>query len=216
MIIYKVTNLKNHKVYIGKTTQELKKRKWNHYDIAYNQDSQTNFHRALRLYDKNVFEWETLLEVDNLDTLNKMEVRFIKKYDSFKNGYNMTEGGDGGFTYKKGTELYERIKHKLGKWENGNPGSSPIAITKRLQTFKNTTWRSGKEHGNHGHSHNKGILMGERNPMFGKVPKNARKVEINGKIYESIRSAYTNTGISMSTIRKRCLDINNNEYKYIN
>lgn len=202
MIIYKVTNKENNKVYIGKTVRELKVRKWAHYDSARNLNSETNFHRALMKYPKESFVWEIIGNANTEDKLNQLEIDFIKEYNSFRIGYNMSEGGTGGLTYKKGSPLYEKIKHKLGKWKNGNPGSTKEAIEKRKETFKNTDWISGENHGNYGHSHNKGILVGEKNPMYGKTPTNARKIEVNGVVYNSVTEACKKLNTHGGKIRK--------------
>jgi group I intron endonuclease len=214
MLIYKVTNKLNGKIYIGKTKQTLSKRKIAHYErVKYN--SPTNFHNALRLYSKDDFIWEVLMECNDENELNQYEIHFIKKYDTYKTGYNMTEGGDGGITYKKGNLLYEKVKDKLGKWKNGNPGATPTAIQKRIETFKNVKWISGEKHGNYGHNHNAGILIGEKNPMFGKTPTNARKVKINGVYYDSLKKASNELKMAEKTIRNRCLDITNKNYEFI-
>ena len=214
MVVYKVTNNENGKVYIGKTHQTLKQRKWAHYNSARNSGSDTNFHRALRKYPKDSFQWEVIATTNTDVELNNLEMQFITEYDSFKSGYNMTEGGDGGFTYKKGTEMYDRIKHKLGKWKNGNPGATTEAIAKRLKSFKDVEWPTGEEHSNYGHSHNKGILVGELNPMYGKTPTNARRVIIDGITYPSVASAARNCGVGCSTIRRRCKNLKIKNYKY--
>jgi group I intron endonuclease len=208
MIIYKVTNIENAKVYIGKTIRELKVRKWAHYNSAKNFNSPTNFHRALMKYPKEFFIWEVIATADDDIELNKLEIKFIKEFDSYKSGYNMSEGGTGGLTYKKGTELYERIKSKLGKWKNGNPGATSEAIKKRIETFKEVKWKSGKLHGNFGHKNNIGIMAGSKNPM-------SKKVEVDGIIYDTVTSAAKTKNVSEGTLRYRLKSKNFKNYKYV-
>jgi len=215
MIIYKVTNTLNGKIYIGKTIGELKRRKWAHYDSAKNLKSQTNFHRALVKYPKKAFEWEVICETNDKSELDTLEKHYINEYNTFKTGYNMTLGGDGGFTYDKDSELYQHIKSKLGKWKDGNPGSTKEAIQKRIKTFKNTKWISGTSHKNYGHNHNVGILVGEKNPMYGKVPTNAKKVIIDDVEYNSIKAASIAIKLSVPTIVKKCLDNNISNFNYV-
>lgn len=215
MIIYKVTNLTNDKVYIGKTITKLSKRKAGHYASVKNGNSVTNFHNALKKYPKKSFIWELLDTANSLEELDLLEVKYIEQFDTYKTGYNMTTGGDGGLTYKKGTEVYERIKHKLGNWKNGNPGATPEAIKKRIESFKTVKWPTGKDHANYGHSHNSGILVGKKNPMYGKTPTNARMVIINGITYNSVASAARELNTYSDKIRKLCLDINEKNYNYI-
>lgn len=214
MIAYRVTNLNDKKVYIGKTTQTLSQRKSAHLQSVKG-GSESNFHRAVRKYGNDSFIWEVLGEYDTIEEMDYAEVNYITEYDSYKNGYNMTKGGDGGLTYKKGTELYERTKHKLGKWKNGNPGATTEAIAKRIETFsKKTDWLSGKAHPNYGHSHNKGILIGDKNPMYGKTPTNARRVIIDGVTYKSVVGAARELGVNKALIRRKCMDIKIKNYKY--
>lgn len=202
MIIYKVTNQLDGKVYIGQTCMSLKRRKTVHYERAA-AGSETNFHRALRKYTKEVFVWEILTTCLDKKDMNEKEQFYINQYDSFKSGYNMTEGGDGGLTYKKGSELYHKIRHKLGKWKNGNPGATKSAIEKRIDSFVNVNWPKGSSHKNTGHSHNKGKTLGNKNGMFGKFPY-LQSVEIDGVIYESLGAAAKVLGVTRATIKGRC------------
>jgi len=215
MIVYKVSNVNNDKVYIGKTIHAMSRRRANHYQDA-RSGSETNFHRALRKYKPTDFTWEIIGKYNTKEEMDSSEIKYISEYNTFKNGYNMTEGGDGGShtLYKKGTEGWNRIKHKLGKWKNGNPGATEEAIAKRIETFKNTTWVSGKAHSNYGHSHNKGILIGDKNPMYGKTPTNARRVIIDGVTYKSIAESAREVGVTTRTIRQRCLNDKIKNYKY--
>jgi|688.fasta_scaffold04739_24 group I intron endonuclease len=208
MIIYKVTNKLNNKIYIGKTKQSLLKRKAAHYKSA-ESNSPSNFHNALRFYSKDDFIWEIEQVCSNEIELNQYESHFIEKYDTYTIGYNMTFGGDGGLTYRKGDELYERVKPKLGKWKNGNPGATTEAIRKRVETFKNVKWISGELHKNFGHRHNAGILVGKKNPM-------ARQIIVDGVEYETIINASSVLLIPESTIRYRCNSENYKNYKYKN
>lgn len=99
--IYKCTCLVTNKVYIGQTLNyevrwkdHIKNSKWENgplYDCK--------FYRALRKY-KDSFKWEVIqcLDFVNRSTLekmlNKLEGYYIQYYDSFKNGYNSTLGGE--------------------------------------------------------------------------------------------------------------------------
>lgn len=97
MIIYKVTNKVNNKVYIGQTSKSLDERKRAHYKQS-RLSSNTNFHRALAKYSIFDFVWEEIASADSKEKLNELEIKFIEEYNSFKSGYNMTLGGDGGDT----------------------------------------------------------------------------------------------------------------------
>jgi hypothetical protein len=95
-IIYIARNKINHKVYIGQTTKTLGKRKGNHAWDAFKHNSPWYFHRALRKYGMDNFEWGILEQVEGgYDELNKKEDRWVKLFDSRnpEKGYNQKDGG---------------------------------------------------------------------------------------------------------------------------
>lgn len=96
MIVYLCTNLINGKQYVGITSISLNKRKSNHKSLALRCRSQTKFHRALRKYGSENFKWEILDESSgSFEILMEKEIGYISKFNTYKNGYNMTIGGDG-------------------------------------------------------------------------------------------------------------------------
>lgn len=93
--IYKITNEINQKVYIGKTLTSLEKRWKRHiYDTYRSDRTNCKFHNAIKKYGENNFKMELIGQYDN-EILNDKEKYYIQLYDSFKNGYNSTLGGDG-------------------------------------------------------------------------------------------------------------------------
>lgn len=92
--IYKVTNTINGKIYIGKTSQ-FKERKWQHERCYEKEDCR--FHRAIKYYGKEKFNWEIIDEANSLEEAYELEKKYIKEFNSYHpNGYNMTKGGAGG------------------------------------------------------------------------------------------------------------------------
>lgn len=91
--IYKITNIKNGKIYIGKTQFSVQKRFAEHCSDAF---KERNEHRplysAIKKYGIESFVVETIEETNNA---NEREKYWIEYYGSFKNGYNATIGGDG-------------------------------------------------------------------------------------------------------------------------
>lgn len=120
MLIYKVTNLVNQKVYIGQTINTLDVRKAQHQRDCNRINYVDNyFHNALRKYGFESFTWEVLEECDDLDVLNLLEVKYIQEYDSTNKtkGYNLKSGG------LNGGKCTEVTKLKIGasskeKWKN--------------------------------------------------------------------------------------------------
>ena len=95
--IYKVTNKVNGKVYIGQTIQSVKAR-WQRHCNTKNKskgEMQMQIKRAILKYGKENFTIETLEECDSA-LLNARERYYISYFDSYKNGYNSTEGGQDG------------------------------------------------------------------------------------------------------------------------
>ena len=93
MIIYKVTNLINGKIYIGQTKHSLEHRKQRHLQRARN-GANNHLYQAIRKYGESNFKWEVIHTTDDKDELNFLETYYIGMYDSIKNGYNMVDGGD--------------------------------------------------------------------------------------------------------------------------
>lgn len=95
MIIYKATNKKNGKVYIGCTNQGLDKRKANHLSSS-RKGSHLVFHKAILKHGEESFTWEIIDEANSINELYEKEIYWIQEYDSYSTGYNMTLGGDVG------------------------------------------------------------------------------------------------------------------------
>lgn len=88
-----VTNKENGKKYIGQTTNSFEQRKHEHVYDALGNKKGMYFHKAIRKYGVEAFDWQTLYECDNIEDLNKAEIYYIQHYDTFENGYNLTLGG---------------------------------------------------------------------------------------------------------------------------
>ena len=88
MQIYKITNLINHKIYIGKDTTS---------DPNYF-GSGLLIKRSISKYGIYNFIKEVIDETDDYLELSKKEIYWISEYDSTKReiGYNISSGGDGG------------------------------------------------------------------------------------------------------------------------
>src|SRR5271157_603399 len=95
MLIYKVTNLVNGKVYIGKTEIPLIKR-WRQH-ISNSRVKQYVLSKAIRKYGAHNFSVTTLTTASTRAELNELECKFIAQLQSNNSlfGYNMTVGGDG-------------------------------------------------------------------------------------------------------------------------
>ena len=118
-VIYKVTNKINGKIYIGQTIN-FKKRQQSHILHALRYNSETLFHRAIRKYGIDNFEWKIVYtcELDKINNeesiLDKMEKQLILENNSyFENGlgYNMDYGGNNHI----GRKVSESARKKMRK-----------------------------------------------------------------------------------------------------
>ena len=93
--IYKITNKKNQKIYIGKTLLTPEARFKEHIkDHQREEEGNRPLYRAMKKYGVENFFIETVEECEEKD-INEREKYQIEYYGSFKNGYNATIGGDG-------------------------------------------------------------------------------------------------------------------------
>lgn len=93
-IIYKITNTKNNKIYIGITSESLQHRFNGHVRKA-NIGSTSNFHKAIRKYGKESFSKEILysFETEDKKYAYSIEQKYINDFNSVKIGYNMDKFG---------------------------------------------------------------------------------------------------------------------------
>lgn len=93
MLIYKITNDINSKLYIGQTTKTLEERIKSHRN-SYVSGKDTHLYRAMRKYGWEKFHFHIIAETNDQETLNELEAFYISKYDTIRNGYNMARGGN--------------------------------------------------------------------------------------------------------------------------
>ena len=91
--IYLITNDVNSKVYVGQTIQSLNKRFNGHCCYSKSDRSSNMFiKRAIHKYGRDKFHI-ILLEECPINLLNEREKYWISFYNSYNEGYNLTEGG---------------------------------------------------------------------------------------------------------------------------
>lgn len=100
--IYKHTNLRNGKVYIGQTKQPPKYR-YGPEGRKYTKDNLKFYNAIQKLKREDIHAWDNLIEHKDIETgiqtqeeADEREKYWIAYYDSYKNGYNMTKGGRDG------------------------------------------------------------------------------------------------------------------------
>ena len=109
--IYKITNLINKKKYIGKSLNIENRFSYHKNKYTYEKDFNKPLYRAFRKYGLENFSFE-ILEKCSKEDLNERERFWILYYNSHKEGYNCTSGGDGGITVSNPREAYGKLTSK--------------------------------------------------------------------------------------------------------
>jgi group I intron endonuclease len=150
MLVYLATNLVNGKKYIGYTTKTLKKRINVH---IYKSKCKSNKHyfylfkEALRKHGAENFKWEILEECSTKEECCKKEIFYISKHNTISpNGYNLTEGGNGGL---QSEETRLKISESVKKYfENNRESNSFIKATKEDRSnWAKKSWEIKKKKG---------------------------------------------------------------------
>jgi group I intron endonuclease len=89
--IYKVTNTKNDKIYIGATTKSIEDRKKDHLKKSKKGKSYA-FQNAIATYGTDAFKWEKVDFATTINELAQKEKEYILKYNSKEQGYNSDSG----------------------------------------------------------------------------------------------------------------------------
>jgi group I intron endonuclease len=184
MIIYKITNLINGKVYIGQTTRSLTKRWSEHVKDANRFDH--HFANAIRKYGKTSFIKEVLEEVASVDLLDEREVHWISFFNSSNKdiGYNCTEGGAYGIRGYKHTETYKDLMSEIMTGENNG-------------MYGKSSWNKGiswdEQHRSAQSMKMKGRYKGEKHHLFGvsltEETKKKKSIALKGKPWSEARRA---------------------------
>lgn len=141
--IYKIINLVNDKVYVGQTWQTIHIRFSKHKSPS--EKGCIKLHNAFNKYGRDNFKIELITFCSTQKIADELEVYFINKYDSIKNGYNIREGGSRG-------KWSEESKKKLSQARKGKPHPHKgriISEKNRLELSernKNNTYHLGKTH----------------------------------------------------------------------
>jgi len=142
--IYKYTNRVNGMVYVGKTDYPLKKRHFGHIGKA-RAGVNTFFCKAIRKYGIDVFELETLAEVEELGGFVEMLFIGILKANQPLYGYNLTDGGEGSLGFHHSQESKDAISQKMTDREVTDEFRTKIGLLKRGNTYNLGLKRSPDE-----------------------------------------------------------------------
>lgn len=171
--------------YIGQTYRERGRRsEFKRLNQSYGGDK---IDAARMKYNPDNFEYKVLFKcssekkIDIVDIIDEKEQFYIKLYDSFKNGYNMTDGGRGilNAEYTEDARLKISASTKKHLKEKGHPMQGKKHTPESIEKMKlNTKKKFGKDNPNYGwkpteeqkemYRRRNALLIGDKNSFFGK------------------------------------------------
>lgn len=201
--IYSVTNLINGKRYIGKSES----------NVLYRLNMHKNHHKsnrhlqdAINKYGIDNFRFE-ILEFCEPKLCADRERFYIEKFDSFKNGYNSTTGGEG----ESGWHLEPEAIEKTAKVHRGKVLSEH---TKQLLSQSH----KGKQISQDLKNHFSQMYIGEGNPFYGKhhTQETKKKIAEFHKRSNLSKSAIQNLSKKTSDRNKNRFWVNNGkDHKFV-
>ena len=205
--IYSITNTINNKRYIG-ISQDYKNRKRVHeWAMKNNKHNNIKLQRAVLKYGYNNFKFEILEEIETDDRIEALtlENKYIIKYNSFKNGYNQSEGFEGSTLQKYSKERLEKMRvNMLGNtiWEGRKHTEETKSRISKGNKGKKVSLKSRQKMS----EARKGNFLKEDNPFYGKEHTEETKSKIrkkNGKPIICIE-----TSIKYDSINQCAKDMN--------
>lgn len=227
-IIYRAVNKINGKSYVGETIKNLSIRQTEHVYAAFKRNKNTKFCRALRKYGLENFNWEILEEIENTDIkllteeLDSKEIYYIERFDSIKNGYNLTLGNpnkEGGCVGIYNSQWKEILINEDEYIEKAKEGLTRKELANYFNISDNNLkiWRKRKVLENPD-KYNKLFMeldkvrrekSSQRNKLVYRMPKevveNVKTLKLSGYSYDEI---IKQTGLIMSQVRKICYGLN--------
>ena len=131
-----IATINDDKSYIGYTVDYVRRMK-QHRRAA----SEAKFHRAIRKHGWHAVKWRVLEGDIPIERLPDREVLWIAFYDTYHNGYNMTEGGDGSPMsspeVRAKISASHRAKSAVGEhWMQRPEVRAKISYTRRAQAAR--------------------------------------------------------------------------------
>jgi group I intron endonuclease len=215
MIIYKIVNSINGKVYIGQTSRTIEQR-WKEYRNDAKRRPTRPIENAISKYGIDNFTIEVIYTANSINDLNSKEIELIKFYNSTDRnmGYNIEIGGKNSpmseetkiklSNSHKGKKFTEEHKDKIRKANTGKK-KSPEEV-ERMRQFHLGRKRSDEIRKKYSEAR-----KGEKNYWYGKelpqktkdamIEKNSKPIKrSDGKIYKSISCAAKEMNIHVSAI----------------
>ena len=139
--IYKAYCLITKKSYIDQTSISVDHRKKQHLWASFNENDNSwhlYFHKAIRKHGIDNFEWSVLETIvsdskENLhECLDNLEIKYIKQFDSYYNGYNLTLGGNTDRNLSKKITIYDDNGSILNYYNSAKEVSDQFNISEAI------------------------------------------------------------------------------------
>lgn len=229
MIVYKIINKINGKIYIGQTKYSISTRFSQHVHYANKRKYTSVLLEAIRKYGRENFEINILVRCDTMEEMNHREAYYIALFDSISpNGYNLDSGG-------KNKKMHESTKIKISVAKTGKR-LAPFSEEHRANLSKANRGRgkgrkldenvkkkiseanSGSNNYMFGKRHSeeckqrmsenkRGKYLGNKNPFFGKKHSEEIKRMLSEKAKNKIPIVCEQNGITYSSIKEACLKL---------
>ena len=193
MLIYKITNTVNNKIYIGQTTLTLKERMQSYYKEYRWGKRDRPIALAMRKYGFENFNFEIIKDgIKTKKELDRLERKYIRLFKSFcvENGYNVELGGNGQGKHSKETKrkISEAQKgeknHMYGKMGELNKTSKKVIELTTGEVFESASIAAKKLNLNF--SHVCAVARGTRGSTGGYV---FRYVKETGEVEQPLLKA---------------------------
>ena len=134
MIIYKITNLQNNKIYIGQTIRSVDAR-WREHLKSAQLGTDLHLYEAIRLYGKDNFIIEVIDNATSQEELDNKEKYWIHYFNTLnpEKGYNNIEGGNSNPMFNK--TIAQKHNNKMRSEEVRNKISSTMKKLREEQGF---------------------------------------------------------------------------------
>ena len=221
--IYCVTCLPTGKLYFGQTVMSIERRFGKHISKAL-RNPQCKLHRAIRKYGVENFTVEEVMWVEAPTKqalkakLDFLEIHFIQKFDTRRNGYNETDGGEGSLGIQLSNETKRKISEKNSGVNHYCFGKHLNSETKKKISSKHKGKKLSEEH-RRKLSENHADFRKENHPNWGRkwnaevrkkmsdshlIKRTLFMCDLNGrkiKEFSSLTEAADYIGVSRGAIR---------------
>jgi len=204
--IYLITNQVTDKRYVGYTDNI--ERRWashRHYGTL-GKGSCKRLYASMKKHGLENFKFEILEEgIRTRELARTREKQLIESMGTHVKGYNATPGGTGGDMsdvpgWREAVARSRESRSPESYATCGMRGKTHTKETRKKQSeARKKYWKSLSEEELVARGRK---LKGKRNGMFGKSPKNSKKIEFKGKIYASLTEASKETGHSPKFLKK--------------